>query len=389
MTLGGAGVYASNLCRELAGLGHEVHVISSSVTGEATQASANLVVYRVPVLNRQFLKTFSFWVRVRNLYKALHRKVNFDLLHTNVTSGFGLTSRMVKVPRIVTIHHLAKTVFQATRKSSLQTFANFEGEMGLASRIEKTFVDFDRVEIDRADKVVTVSNFVKNSIISTYRVPESKVETIYNGVSWKEYSCSPQEIEEVRRTYNLGDEPIILYVGRLERRKNLEFLIEAFKLIVEKTKCKLIIAGSGEQSSLEEMAFSLGIRNRVVFTGFVEDNVLKQLYNACVVFVLPSYMEGFGLTLLEAMAAARPVVASNVGGIPELVKNGVNGVLVSTNNPKELATALTFLLENLELARSMGLRNKEYVAKNFSWEKTAKMTSALYERILDGEKGAL
>jgi len=346
------------------------------------RSSRNLTVHGVPVLDKQFLKTFSFWLRIRRCYRALQENVKFDILHTNVTSGFGLTRNLVKTPRIVTIHHLAKTLFQITKNSPSQKFEGLQGETGLASWIEKAFIDFDKVEIDRADKVVTVSNFVKNTIISTYKVPEPKIETIYNGVSWKEYLCNQSEMEDIRKAYKLGDDPVILYVGRLEKRKNLEFLVKAFKLVVEKTKCKLVIAGSGKQSQLKEATLSLGVKKRVIFTGFVEDKVLRKLYNACDVFVLPSHMEGFGLTLLEAMAAAKPVVASKVGGVPELVKNGVNGVLVSPSNPKELATALTFLLDNQELARNMGLRNRKYVAENFSWEKTAKMTSELYKRIL-------
>lgn len=383
MTLGGAGVYASNLCRELAKLGHEVHVISASPKRKIIQTSPNLIVHSIPVLNKHFLKTFSFWLRMRRFYKVLQQNIHFDILHTNVTSGLSLTPHLVKIPRIVTIHHLAKTVFQITKNSPSQIFEDLAGETGIVSRIEKMFIDFDKVEINRADKVVAVSNFVKNSVISTYKVPESKVETIYNGVSWKEYFCSQSEIEEVKRTYKLGNEPTILYVGRLEKRKNLESLIKAFKLVVEKTNCKLVIAGSGKQSLLKETTVSLGINKHVIFTGFVEDSSLKRLYNACNVFVLPSHMEGFGLTLLEAMAAAKPVVASNIGGIPELVKNGINGILVNTNNLEELATALMFFLDNPELAKNMGLRNREYVEKSFSWEKTAKMTSELYERKID------
>lgn len=383
MTLGGAGVYASNLCRELAKLGHEVHVVSPSLKHRIMKTSRNLIVHSIPVLNRHFLKTFSFWLRIRRFYRVLQQNVDFDILHTNVTSGLSLTPHLVKIPRIVTIHHLAKTVFQITKNSPFQIFEDLAGELGIVARMEKTFIDFDKVEIDRADKVIAVSNFVKNSVISTYKVPESKVETIYNGVSWKEYLCNQSEIEEVRRTYELSNEPVILYVGRLEKRKNLEFLIKAFKLVVEKTKCKLIIAGCGKQLSLKEITFSLGINKHVILTGFVEDYNLKRLYNVCNVFVLPSRMEGFGLTLLEAMAAAKPVVASNIGGIPELVKNGINGILVNPNNLEELATALMFLLDNSELAKNIGLRNREYVAKNFSWEKTAKMTNELYERILD------
>jgi len=390
MTLGGAGVYASNLCRELARFGHEVHVIAPSTESRATKTLGNLFVHRVPVLSRRFLKTFSFWLRLRNLYKTLHQHIDFDVLHSNVTSGFGLTRRLVRIPRIVTIHHLAKTVFQVTKNSPSKIPDGLEGETSLVSRIEKAFIDLDKVEINRADKVVTVSNFVKKSIVSMYRVPESKIETIYNGVSWEEYSHYHREKEKIREAYSLGYEPLILYVGRLERRKNLGSLIEAFKLVTKKIKCKLIIAGSGDQSFLKAI-IPHNIIKRIIFTGFVEDKVLKQLYNACDVFVLPSHMEGFGLTLLEAMAAAKPVVASNVGGIPELVKNGVNGILVDNNSSKGLADAVTFLLENPELARNMGLRNRKYVAQNFSWEKTAMMTSTLYNEILSSNvkgKGA-
>jgi len=93
MTLGGAGVYADNLCRELAKLGHEVHVISSSLKNKITQTSRNLTVHGVPVLDKQFLKTFSFWLRIRRCYRALQENVKFDILHTNVTSGFGLTNK--------------------------------------------------------------------------------------------------------------------------------------------------------------------------------------------------------------------------------------------------------------------------------------------------------
>jgi glycosyltransferase involved in cell wall biosynthesis len=383
LTLGGAGVYANSLCRGLARLGHEVHVVSPSVRNGATEVSGSLFVHRVPVLNQSFLRTFSFWLRIRKLYEALQRSVDFDLLHTNVTSGFGLTPRLVKVPRVVTIHHLAKTVFQVARNSLSGSF-DLAGETGLVSRLEKLLMDFDRVEISRAEKVVAVSDFVRKSVVSTYNIPESRVETIYSGVLAEKYSCNEVEVQQARHAFKFGDEPTILFVGRLEGRKNLEFLIRAFKLIVRESRCKLVIVGNGSQASLKEVVSSLGISRDVVFTGFVDDDDLRLLYNACDIFVLPSHLEGFGLTLLEAMAAAKPVIASNVGGIPELVKNGVNGILVDLKNPKELATALKYLLENPELARKMGMRNREYVSNNFTWEITAKKTSVLYEKILDG-----
>jgi len=383
--LGGAGVYAACLCRELAKLGHEIHVVSSSTSPFPENYAENEVfVHRVPIVNRPFLRVSSFWLRLRKRYEKLKRDLRgFDLLHSNVISDFSLTKDLVEAPRVVTIHHLARTSFELINPSFLEMLLHPGGELGLVSWAEKKSMDFDKIVVTRSDRVIASSNFVKRSIISNYKVPSSRIAVTHYGVYPEDYECTENEILEVKKKFGLMNESVILFVGGLGTRKGLPVLLQAFKLISkrQKKKSKLLLVGSGEQEPIRKLADSLGIGARVVLTGFVSGAMLKRLYNACDVFVLPSFLEGFGLTLLEAMAAGKPIVASNAGGIPEVVEDGVHGKLVNPGKPEELAEAIAFLIKNPQSAKEIGEKNKKYVTRNFGWKKTAELTEKLYETL--------
>lgn len=383
-TVGGAGVYAKNLSYELAKLGHEVHVISLGFDrGVRDSIEDDVLVHRVPVLNKPFLKIPFYWLRLRRFFKKLDKNLSgFDLLHGNVTSDFSLTKDLVKAPRVVTLHHLSRTTFRLVHPSFSEMLSNLGGEVGLISWLEKNTLDFDRVVITRADKVIAVSRFVKRDIILTCRVPSSKVKVIYNGVRAEDYVHSNEEIEKIKKRFGITDDFLILFVGRLERRKNLPFLFKAFKLLPKWKKSKLVIVGSGKQEPFRRLANSIHISKQVIFTNFIDDVTLRTLYSACDLFVSPSFIEGLGITLLEAMAAGKPVVAPNVGGIPEVVKDNLQGKLVYQRRCDELAEAMAFFMENPDASRRIGRQNREYVTKNFSWERNAKLTEEIYKSLV-------
>lgn len=378
-TLGGAGVYAHSLCNELAKMGHEIHVITYATRKTSPQSTAdNVHIHRIAVTGKPLLKTVSYWLKLRKNYKKLQKEIDFDLLHANVTSDLSLTRKLVKTPRIVTVHHLAKNTFSVSH----DRLSRFGEETSIASWLEKKLIDFDRTVIQRADKIIAVSRFTKASITSAYHVPSSKIHVIHNGIYPQQYNCNETNSAETKKTSPTKNEPSILYVGRLEQRKGLDFLLLAFALLSQQAKCSLIIAGSGEQAPYRRLAKKLGINNKVSFTGHADEATLKRLYAACDVFVLPSLLEGFGLTILEAMASAKPVVATKVGGIPEIVKNNVHGKLVQRENPEQLCKALKFFIENPEKAKKIGEQNRKYVAETFSWAKTAKETELLYKTLI-------
>jgi len=384
-TIGGAGTYAACLCRELAKLGHKVHAIIPSHNSTIRPTNKNGVfIHKVSVPNKSFLKTLSFWLKIKKIYEKIEKKVGFDVLHSNVTSDLSLTRHSIKIPRIVTVHHLAKTTFETVKIPFSQMLTNLNTETSLLSWIEKKTLDLDKIVVKRAQKIIAVSNFVRKSLISSYKLAPSKISVIYNGVDWKDFQIDPNEIMKVKKLYNVKEDNVILYVGRIEPRKGINLLLEAFSILIKKTKrkCRLFIVGSGNQTFLWKTAQRMRITHHLTLIDRVNSDSLKKIYGLSNVFVLPSLLEGFGLTLLEAMAAGKPIVALNVGGIPEIVKDGVNGKLVD-KKPTELASALKFFIENPDIAERIGNINKRYVADNFRWEKTARETLDVYKEAMD------
>jgi glycosyltransferase involved in cell wall biosynthesis len=139
--------------------------------------------------------------------------------------------------------------------------------------------------------------------------------------------------------------------------------------------------GSGDKSKTEELAHSLGISQDVVVLGCVDNITLRKCYVACDILVSPSLFEGFGLVILEAMAAGKPVIALNRGAVPELVKNGLNGLLVGREDAEELASAMTLFIDQPDIVDEMGRTNRN-VASKFTWRRTAELTQHVYERAL-------
>jgi glycosyltransferase involved in cell wall biosynthesis len=153
-------------------------------------------------------------------------------------------------------------------------------------------------------------------------------------------------------------------------------------IVSQKERVKLIVVGSGNQEPYRQLASSLNINSKVVFVGSVDSRTLRELYSACDLFVSPSYLEGFGITLLEAMASGKPVVAMKVGGIPEVIKDGIHGKLVSHTDSNELAQAILDLARDQTLAKTIGRENSIF-AKNYSWHANAKLTEQVYKNLLD------
>jgi glycosyltransferase involved in cell wall biosynthesis len=123
---------------------------------------------------------------------------------------------------------------------------------------------------------------------------------------------------------------------------------------------------------------SLGISNNVIFAGFLSDEDLMKCYVLCALYVSPSRLEGFGLTVLEAMANAKPVIATNAGAFPEILQNNENGILVPVDDTGKLAESIELFLTDTQLSKTVGEKNAEYVNKSFSWEKTAKEIDLIY-----------
>jgi glycosyltransferase involved in cell wall biosynthesis len=218
-----------------------------------------------------------------------------------------------------------------------------------------------------ADQIIAVSLHMKNLLIGL-GVDEGKIRVIYSGVD----PHSPA-LEGERR---------VIFIGALVWQKAVDILIEAFKDVKYYfPDAGLVIVGDGPQRrGLEALVSRLGIQG-VEFTGYVDD--LDSVFTSQSVFVLPSRQEGFGLTLLEAMARSVPVVASKTGGIPEIIQDGRNGYLFTTANPPSLADAVKKVFAGDDV-RARLINGGLETVKNFTWSQMAEETDDVYEEIFAG-----
>jgi glycosyltransferase involved in cell wall biosynthesis len=209
------------------------------------------------------------------------------------------------------------------------------------------------------------------------------VTVIPNGVDCKRFHPEVASAG-LRAELGLEDKFAIIFVGALtkwHRYKGLDVLLAAVKIALRKGgDLRLMVVGDGTlREQYQSLATQLGISANVLFLGNVADAALPEHYSASDAAVLPSkdQSEGFGLTILEANATGKPVIASNVGGIPSVVSQGHNGLLVPPNDAPKLAEALLHLSKNREAADAMG-RNGRAVAEEHDWKKTAALTTQVY-----------
>lgn len=376
---GGAGTYAENITRELAKLKNEVHVITPRLEGCVNhQVKNGVFIHRVDFIDKPLLSAPSFWFNLRREFRKIEQEAGgFDIIHGNVVSDLSLSQNFtVGMPRLITIHHLAGDVVNTLRPSAFARIKDLGGETGITPFIE-------RVCIRRADKIIAVSEYTKAKLALIYNIPLDKIEVIYNGWEEKSFAFTEEEKAEVKAKYNISnDKPILLFVGRIDdRRKGLDVLLKAFKLVVTKMSASLVVAGSGNQRPYRDLSSALGIAGQVTFAGFVDDITLQKLYSICDVYVCPSRLEGFGLTILDAMAAGKPVVATKAGAIPEIVELGRNGLLVQSDRENELAIVMMQLLSNNSEVKAISKNNREKVQGSYSWQIAAEKTAEVYAEL--------
>ncbi|MGH2757039.1 MAG: glycosyltransferase [Actinomycetota bacterium] len=233
----------------------------------------------------------------------------------------------------------------------------------------------------RADRIVAISHAVRRELCSGYGLDPDRVITIHYGIQ-------PTGIAEPRAPFR--DAPAIGTVGRLARQKAHDVLIEAFARVLERFPTSTLhIVGhddEGLRPALEEQARKMGISGSVHVEGFKKD--IQQVLTDMDLFVLSSDFEGFGLVLLEAMAAQLPIVATAVGPIPEIIEDGVSGRLVPPRDPGALAAAIVACLEDPGGASEMGRRGRARVGSEFTVEEMVVRTIELYETLLHPDRAS-
>lgn len=234
-------------------------------------------------------------------------------------------------------------------------------------------------------RIIVASEFMKGEIHRIFDSPEDKVDVIYNGVNAAKFQFEWSEDERAayRLQFAKPDEKIVLYVGRFVREKGIHLLLDSANVILsEDPKTRFVIVGSGgAQERFRRFSDWAGIGDRVTFTGFMSARPLYQLYRCADVAVFPSLYEPFGIVALEAMAAGAPVVASDSGGLREVVKHDVTGTSFFSGNAESLAWAVLRVLEDPERAKRLTAVAQERLRHDFDWSHIADETIRVYDRV--------
>ena len=294
----------------------------------------------------------------------LARQHNLDIVHDPTGSmPLFLTGRA----KVTTIHDVVPYIYPET--SSRLDWLIYRIWLPLAVR--------------RLDAIITDSEQSKRDIVRYLPVPKEKVTVIPCAVNSNYKPLNPGEIEPALRKYDI-DTPYILYVGSIAARKNLPRVLEAYAQLQEWSEAwKLVIVGARKwkSSPVFEAVKRLGLEDKVLFTGYVDEDDLPALYNGADLFVFPSLYEGFGLPVLEAMACGTPVITSNCSSLPEVA--GDAALLVDPFQVQAIADGMQSVLADPEIATVMKERGLQQ-AQRFSWERTACETIAVYEKVLAG-----
>lgn len=216
--------------------------------------------------------------------------------------------------------------------------------------------------------------------------PDSQVVQIYNGVDYHRFKPVEGQVssDEFQRPASFSDDCVVIgSVGRLAAVKNHQLLVSAFAELQHNgfSQLRLMLVGDGpEKQSLQRLAQELGVLEQVWFSGDRSD--IPNLLQSMDVFVLPSLGEGVSNTVLEAMAASKPVIASRVGGCPELVDDGVTGLLFQSQDKSDLVSALTRLIQEPELRKKMGIAGRQKIEQRFDWGNTVRAYTDVYDQAL-------
>lgn len=359
--IGGAEIVFKNLCEGLARRGNDVTVITSKLRNtKAFEIINGIRIYRVKVPQRGA----RYWFTFLSIPKVFHLAKKADLIHTTTYNGAfpaWLASKLRGKRCIITVHEVLGS--QWKRLTNMRSFW-----AGLHQILERLIISLP------FDKYIAVSQYTADCL-KRLGVNYRKLEVIYNGIDYSLFSPEKADGEAMRQKLNLGNEFIYMYYGRPGISKGVEYLVQAVPLIaktIPNSKLLLILADEpkGRYENIERMIKNLSIEDEIILLDPVPRNQLPNYIAASDCVVIPSLSEGFGFSAAEACAMEKPVVASNVASLPEVVSGRY--VSVEPRNPEAIAKGIEKIYKG-EVKNSDG--------KVFTWDECVQKYLQVYQEL--------
>jgi glycosyltransferase involved in cell wall biosynthesis len=367
---GGIQTHVWKLSEHMVRLGHEVHILTAgswkkgikihSLEGRTLIEIPYLPLFRQPIMP-MFLEELSFNISARNWLKK-HQSA-YDIIHLQGRSGFLHPNYVNNVPIVSTFHGLVSVENnRSMRKNSL--------ELSLHQRWATLF---ERRQIKYSNALIAVSNEMLEEMQDLTGGKLQKAKIISNGVDFDKIGTKNANLET--------DENLLVFVGRIDSIKGIYNLVQAMKKV--KPSIRLVMIGdSFGRKSFEKHIFTEGVSDRITLTGALPNTEVFEWIRKSYALILPSFHETQGIVLLEANACGKPVLASDVGGVKEVVQHNENGFLFNPHNIDSIANSINALFDMPKKAQQMGEFGRDLVKKHYTWDKIAVQTLAFYERTI-------
>lgn len=367
-TYGGSGAVATELGLQLAQHGHEVHFVSYAQPFRLGHFRERVYFHEVEMEDYPLFEHPPYSLALSAAIHDTARKEGLDLMHVHYAIPHATSAWVARemlaperdLPIVTTLHGTDITL------------------VGL----HPSFRDITRFSILRSQGLTAVSESLKEATVRDFQVPPERIDVIPNFIDVQQWRRDREPCH--RSVLAPGGEKIVMHISNFRPVKRVEDVVEIFALISRKVEARLVFVGDGpDRPRALDRAEELGVRHRVLFLG--KHASVDELLACADLFLLPSATESFGLAALEAMACGTPVVASNAGGIPEVVMDGETGFLFAPGDVQAMAEAGVTLLSDPERWREFSQAARRLAVERFSAASVVPMYERLYERVVSGK----
>ena len=368
-TYGGSGVVATELGIELAALGHEVHFISYSQPFRLSGRDEGIYYHEVPVSSYPLFEFPPYDLALASRMAEVAEYNELDLLHVHYAIPHSVSALLARQ-------------MLAARGCRLPFVTTLHGTDITLVGLDRSYLPITRYAIQESDGVTAISNYLKDETIKQFGVTRG-IEVIENFVNCNVYVPIKDEAQraEARKRLAAPDEAILMHLSNFRPVKRLVDVVKIFAQVVRQVPAQLILVGDGpDRSAAEWLAHDLGIQARVHFMGKLER--VNELLPLADILLMPSELESFGLAALEAMACKVPSIATRVGGVPELIDDGVTGLLYEVGDIDGMALGALGLLRDPERLNAMREAGRKTAQNRFCSTLVVPHYVRYYEQVL-------
>ncbi|MGA3160061.1 MAG: N-acetyl-alpha-D-glucosaminyl L-malate synthase BshA [Terracidiphilus sp.] len=372
-TYGGSGVVATELGIELAARGHEVHFISYSQPFRLSGRDNGIFYHEVPVSSYPLFEFPPYDLALASRMVEVAEFYELDLLHVHYAIPHSVSALLARQ-------------MMATRGRRLPFVTTLHGTDITLVGLDRSYLPITRYAIQESDGVTCISNYLKEETVKHFGITKP-IEVVTNFVNCDEYV--PIKVEsaraEARRRLAAPDEAILMHLSNFRPVKRVVDVVKVFARVARELPAQLVLVGDGpERSAAEWLAHDLQINEKVHFIGKQER--VNELLPLADLMVMPSELESFGLAALEAMACKVPSIATRVGGVPELIDDGVTGLLYPVGNVDDMAAGAVSLLKDRARLETMREAGRAMARKRFCSSLVVPQYLRYYEQVL-GQAG--